>query len=115
MSDAPTLQGIHRTDDLDTADDFHLKHTPFIESVRDGDSCAVTVAVGHYVSHPNVPDHWIEYIELYANDVSVARFDFAAAVAAPKITCVLTLDPDTRLSATASCNIHGVWAAEVTA
>ena len=114
MSDAPILQGINRTDDLETADDFHLKHTPFIECQRNGDVCTLTVSVGHYVPHPNQADHWFEYIELYAAGVSIARFEFAAGVVSPEVTCAVMLDPGTELTAMASCNLHGVWAADIT-
>ncbi len=115
MSDAPALGGIHHMEDLNTADDFVKKHTPYIHAIREGDRVTVTVAVGHYVSHPNMPDHFIEWIELLANDAPVARFDFSAVVAEPKVIALLNLDPGTKLAALASCNLHGVWAAETTA
>ena len=86
MSDAPVLGGFHRMEDFDTADDFTKKHTPFIDAVRDGDTVTVTVAVGHYVPHPNTPDHFIDYIELLANHVPIARFDLSAVAVDPKVT-----------------------------
>jgi superoxide reductase len=114
MSDAPVLGGLHRMADLATADDFTKKHTPYIEAVRDGEIVTVTVAVGYYVPHPNTPDHFIEYIELHANDVPIARFDFSAVAVSPKVTATLNLDPETKVTALESCNLHGVWAAETT-
>lgn len=114
MSDAPVLSGLHRMEDFDTADDFTKKHTPYIGATRDGDTVTVNVAVGHYVSHPNTPDHFIEYIELLVGGAPIARFDFAAVAADPKVTAALRLDPGTKLTAIAGCNLHGVWAAETT-
>lgn len=114
MSDAPILGGIHRMEDFDTANDFTKKHTPHIECKREGDECIVDVAVGYYFPHPNIPDHFFEYIELYANDVPIARFDFSAVAVSPKVTATLNLDPGTKLAALASCNLHGMWAAEIT-
>ena len=114
MSDAPVLGGLHRMENLDTADDFTKKHTPHIEAVRDGETVIVTVAVGYYVSHPNTPDHFIEYIELHANGAPIARFDFSAVAVSPNVTATLTLDPETKLMALESCNLHGIWAAEIT-
>ena len=114
MSDAPVLGGIHRMEDLDTADDFTKKHTPYIHAIREGDRVTVTVAVGHYVSHPNMPDHFIEWVELHANGAPVARFDFTADAVEPKVIALLNLDPGTTLVALESCNLHGVWAAETT-
>lgn len=113
MSDAPILGGFHRMDDLDTADDFTKKHTPFIDATREGDTVTVTVIVGHYVAHPNTADHFIDYLELLVNHVPIARFDPSAVAVDPRITTVLHLDPETELMAIASCNLHGVWAAEV--
>jgi superoxide reductase len=101
-------------EDFDTADDFTKKHTPFIDASRDGDSVTVTVAVGHYVPHPNAADHFIEWIELQVGGVPVARFDLSAIAVDPKVTAVLHLDAGTTLTALESCNLHGVWAAEIT-
>lgn len=114
MSDAPVLGGIHRIEDLASADDFSKKHTPHIDSRREGDAYIVEVSVGHYVPHPNMPDHFFEYIELFVGNASVARFDFSAVVVTPKVTTTLNLDPGTVLTAQASCNLHGIWAADLT-
>lgn len=115
MSDAPVLGGIHRMEDFDTADDYTKKHTPYIACTRDGDACTVEVAVGHYVAHPNMPDHFFEYLELHANGACLARFDLSAVAVSPKVTATLNVDPGTTLVARASCNLHGVWEAETTA
>lgn len=115
MNEVPVLGGIHRMQDLATADDFTKKHTPFIEISRDGDVAAITVEVGHWVSHPNQPDHWIEYIEIFAADAPVATYDFASGVVAPKVTAFATLEPGTKITVYERCNLHGVWAAEATA
>jgi len=114
MSDAPVLGGIHRMEDFESADDFTKKHTPHIDCRREGDEYIVDVAVGYYVAHPNMPDHFFEYIALLADGTPVARFDLSAVVVSPKLTATLVLDPGTKLEARASCNLHGVWAAEIT-
>ncbi len=115
MSDAPVLAGIQTVGDLEAAGDFEKKHTPFIEATREGDTVVVGVTVGHWVSHPNLPDHFIEYIEIRVAGATVARFDFAAVAAHPKVTCVLAVEPGTALTAIESCNLHGLWAAEMLA
>lgn len=115
MSDAPILSGINKVDDLASAGDFEKKHTPYIECVRDGERVHVTVKVGHYVAHPNQPDHFIEWIEVHAAGVPVARFDFSAVAVDPSVTCVLNVDSGTALAAMESCNLHGVWVAEAVA
>ena len=115
MHDSPVLGGIHRVDDLEAADDFSKKHVPFVECARDGDVCSITIEVGHYFPHPNQPDHWIEYLEVFANGAPIATYDFAAGVVAPKVTCVATLDPGTPITVFERCNLHGVWATDATA
>jgi superoxide reductase len=115
MSDAPTLAGINRVSDIASAGDFENKHTPNIACTRDGEKLKVHVTMGHGVGHPNQPDHWIEWIELFVNDAPVARFSFAAVVAAPDVHCVLNVEPGVKLTALESCNLHGLWAFDVTA
>lgn len=114
MSDAPVLAPLNHVTDLDAAGDFEKKHTPYIEIERMGDLAKVSVKVGHYVSHPNQPDHFIEWIELYAGDAPIARFDLAAVAVDPDVSCVVRLDPGTVVKAVESCNLHGLWAASVT-
>jgi superoxide reductase len=114
MNESPVLGGVHSVDDIDTADDFSKKHVPFVASTRDGDTVTLTVEVGHYVAHPNMPDHWIDYLEIYAKDAAVATYNFAAGVIAPRVTAIASLDPGTKVTVTARCNLHGVWVAETT-
>jgi len=115
MSDAPILAGINKIADLDAAGDFEKKHTPYIECVRNGDKLDVTVKVGHWVSHPNQPDHYIEWIELLVAGAPVARFDFAAVAVDPAVTCTLNVETGTTVAAMESCNLHGLWVAETIA
>jgi desulfoferrodoxin-like iron-binding protein len=114
MNESPILGGVHTVDNIDTADDFSKKHVPFIAAIRDGDTVTISVEVGHYVSHPNLPDHWIDMIEIYAKNAPIASVDFAAGVVAPKVTAVAMLDPDTKVKVSARCNLHGLWVAETT-
>jgi len=115
MSDAPILAGVNKVADLDSAGDFEKKHTPHIACVREDDKVVVTVVVGHYVAHPNQPDHFIEWIEVHAAGAPVARFDLAAVALDPKVTCVLNVEAGTAIAAMESCNLHGVWVAETVA
>lgn len=112
MNESPILGGVHRVENIDTADDFSKKHVPFVAFERDGDVVTITVEVGHYVAHPNAPDHWIDMIEIRANDAPIVACDFAAGVVAPKVSAVATLDPGTPVTVFERCNLHGLWAAE---
>lgn len=114
MSDSPALGGLHTLGDLETADDFAKKHTPYLAATREGDSVTLTVEVGHYVSHPNTADHWIDSIELRVEGAPIASFHFAAAAVAPSVVTIALLDAGTRVQAIGRCNLHGSWAAEIT-
>ncbi|MCE5203659.1 MAG: desulfoferrodoxin family protein [Coriobacteriales bacterium] len=114
MSDAPILAPVNLVADLDAAGDFEKKHTPHIDLDTAGDTLVVTVTVGWDVPHPNQPDHYITWIELLANDAPVARFDLSPVATAPTVSVKTALDAGTVLRAVAHCNLHGLWAAEVT-
>ena len=115
MNESPILAGVHTVADIDAADDFSKKHVPFIAIERTGDDVAITIEVGHYVSHPNMPAHWIDQIEIYAKNAPIASYDFAAGVVAPKVVARAALDAGTPIMVSARCNLHGLWVAEATA
>lgn len=114
MSDAPVLSGVQSVADLESAGDYEKKHVPWISVTADGDRARVTVETGHYVPHPNQPDHYFQWIELYAGDAPIARADLSPMATEPSVTFLVTLDPGTVVRALAHCNLHGVWAAEAT-
>lgn len=115
MSDAPVLGPVNHVTDLDAADDFARKHTPFV-AVAAGAAGAstVTVEVGHYVPHPNAPDHFIQWIALVVDGAEIARVDLSPVATAPAVSFSVTLDAGTSVRAIAHCNLHGLWAADVT-
>lgn len=115
MSQAPILQGIQRVEDIEAASDFEKKHTPYIECSREDGKLRVSVKVGHWVTHPNTPDHFIEWIDIMANDLPVARLTLGAVVAEPDGSFLLDVEPSTKITAIESCNLHGLWAWDVTA
>ena len=95
--------------------DLEKKHLPVItapDRVRPGECFEVTVEVGKLLAHPNEIAHSIEFIELYAGHVYLARVDFTGKTTCPvmKISVCLpkALGP---LRAFGRCNLHGVWAA----
>ncbi len=114
MSDAPILSPVNHVADLSAAGDFEKKHTPHLAVEASDDKMVVTVTVGHEVSHPNQPDHYISWIELYANGAGIARFDLSPVATDPVVSIVVAVDAGTVLRAVAHCNLHGLWAAELT-
>jgi len=114
MSDAPILAPLNLVADFDAAGDFEKKHTPYVVAEHVDGGFRLTVTVGHEVPHPNQPDHWIGWIELLVGDATVARFDLAPMVARPVVSVVLDVEPGTVIRAIEHCNLHGLWAYEVT-
>lgn len=109
MSDAPILAGVNHVDDIESASDFEKKHTPYVVCDRVEGRVTVMVKVGHWVAHPNVPDHFIQWIDIAAGGVSVARFELSAMAVDPVLTCVLDVDAGTPITALENCNLHGLW------
>lgn len=95
------------------------KHVPVIErgSGHGGThDNVVIVTVGKEIPHPNAPEHYIEWIELYGvkreNEqvVCIGRAEFKAGVSQPVATFKTTgLDQYKALGALSYCNLHGLW------
>lgn len=114
MSDAMIVAGVNHIADLEAADDFQKKHTPFLHAESISGGTRITAHVGHYVPHPNQPDHFIGWIALEVNGATIARFDLSPVAVNPEVSVVVALDPGTVVRAVEFCNLHGVWAAEIT-
>jgi len=112
MSDAPILGPVNMVADLEAASDFEKKHTPHIDIDRAGELYHVTVTVGYEVPHPNQPDHFIDWIELFIGDAPIARFDLSPVVTSPVVSVAIDADSGTIVRAVEHCNLHGLWAAE---
>ena len=116
MTDAPILDPVNHITDVDAANDFEKKHTPYVQVTRNEDGkLLVRVTVGYYFPHPNQPDHFIDWIHLFVGDANVAQFDLAAGAAWPAVSIVIEAAPGTLITAMENCNLHGLWKAEVIA
>ncbi|MHC1570232.1 MAG: class II SORL domain-containing protein [Methermicoccaceae archaeon] len=94
--------------------DFEKKHVPVIDapdSVKADEVFEVKLTVGELVKHPNEIGHHIEWIELYWNDVLMARAELEAELTDPKVTFRVRVDESGVLKAVEKCNLHGIWAA----
>ncbi len=104
---------INTPQDPNNMTDLEKKHVPAItapDKVKPGECFEVTVEVGKLLKHPNENAHFIEFIELYAGHVYLARMDFTARTTCPVMKLCVSLDKDIGpLRAFERCNIHGVW------
>ncbi len=108
--------GINMVKDPNNMTELEKKHLPVItapKSVKKGQCFEVTVEVGKLLEHPNLPAHYIEFIELYADHTYLARMDFTAKTTCPVMkTCISLEHIHGKLRAFERCNIHGVWMGE---
>lgn len=118
MAELPALlTKVNKPADPKALTDLEKKHTPVIEApdtVQAGQPFDVTVHVGKLLKHPNEPEHFIQSIELYKGYVLLARAELSGAMAEPKVTFSVKLDPaiaadEGVLRAFEKCNMHGVW------
>ncbi len=103
--------GVNTVKDMDNMTDLEKKHLPVItapKSIKKGECFEVTIEVGKYMTHPNEPGHFIDFIELYADDTYLARLDLTARMTGPLMKICVALDHiHDSLRAFAHCNIHG--------
>jgi superoxide reductase len=107
------FQGVNEAIDPHNLTDLEKRHIPTIEApspIRAGEPFCATVRVGAALSHPNERSHFIEFIELYADDAFLARVSLTAASTEPEVSLSVCLSaPAGRLRALARCNMHGTW------
>ena len=89
-----------------------LKHSPLI-TMKEKDAKGYTlveVSVGQGgIIHPSTPDHWIDFIELYADDKLVGKSTLEPEISRGVASFALKLDNVKVLKAKAGCNLHGIW------
>ena len=86
--------------DEKTEDSSVEKHVPFIEKT-DGE---ILVKVGQNQDHPMTEEHYIEWIQLIADDVTYRKF--LKPGDKPQAKFNVTAD---KVSAREYCNVHGLW------
>ena len=120
MAELPALlTRVNKPADPKALTDLEKKHLPVIEApdtVKAGEPFDVTVHVGKLLKHPNELEHHIECVELYVGYVRLAEMTLSGAMAEPKVTFSVKLDPalaagEGLLRAFEKCNMHGVWEA----
>ena len=98
--------------DLTKMEKGELKHSPLI-TIKEKDAkgytlIEITVGQGGII-HPSTPDHWIDFIELYADDKLVGKSTLEPEISRGAASFSLKLDNVKVLKAKAGCNLHGIW------
>jgi superoxide reductase len=86
-------------------------HAPVIElpgAVVAREMFAVTIKIA---THPHVMEagHYIQFVDLYADQTFLSRVTFTPTSPKPKVTLFLELNESTMLRAMAFCNLDGFW------
>ncbi|MES0489786.1 MAG: class II SORL domain-containing protein [Leptospirales bacterium] len=121
---------INRYVDISTVDreakkDYIDRHSPFIHcesSAKQGEKFAVTIKVGNEYDHPDDPDHYIQYVQLFNGETLLNEAKFLAGTlggAGQKSQAEVTFrivpgGSKLNLTATSYCTKHGVWESEPT-
>ena len=89
-----------------------LKHSPLITlGAKDAKGYTmVEILVGQGgIIHPSTPDHWIDFIELYADGKLVGKSTLEPEISRGAASFALKLDKVKTLKARSGCNLHGIW------
>ena len=106
-----------RPKDPKKMDKGELKHSPQV-TLKEKDAkgytlVEITVGQGGII-HPSTPDHWIDFIELYADDKLVGKSTLEPEISRGAASFALKLDNVKVLKAKSGCNLHGIWTTTVT-
>jgi superoxide reductase len=110
-----SLYTLNKIEDLKNISDLAKKHVAVIESpqkVEMKKPFKVRIKVGGVdgIEHPNTLAHWIVWVQLFAGERLVSRFDFGPELCDGYLVEIyLSLSETTYLRAQGFCNLHGVW------
>jgi superoxide reductase len=106
------VQEVHSIEDLDSASDFELKHSPNIEVIEGASGQTIKVTIGlKGISHPQTEEHYIEWIRAFDGTEPLGTVTFG-----PSDTPVAEFEvkrSDSEIIVQALCNLHGVWESRV--
>jgi len=86
--------------DEKTQDASTEKHVPYIEKTKNG----VLVKIGQNENHPMIEKHYIEWIQIIADNASYCKF----LKPGDKPQAEFQIKAD-KINAREYCNIHGLW------
>lgn len=102
---------INRAKDPDKLQGVELGHVPRIsapDTIKPGVPFEVEVRVGEKL-HEMIPTHYIDWIDLYADDIFLTKFILTPNFTQPICKMMLTLNKSATLRALEHCNLHGLW------
>ncbi len=107
----PMVEGYQVPKDPANLTPLEMAHWPklTVREARDGGASRLMVQVGKEV-HPMLPEHHIEWIEVWNGKTKLARTDLLEPTALkPIVSFSLTVPAGTELTVKINCNLHGLW------
>lgn len=100
--------------DTDNPTKAELKHTPeiILGKTDDLSFTEVKITVGTGIIHPSTKEHWIDFIELFADNKLVGRTEYEAGMASGYTVFKINKEGINKLKAVIGCNLHGIWHSE---
>ena len=102
---------VNRAKDPGKLQGVEVGHVPQIkapDSIDTDEPFEVEIQVGKSL-HEMAPLHYIDWVDLYADDIFLAKFILTPKFTQPVCKVVLTLNKSTTLRAVEHCNLHGLW------
>lgn len=108
-------------EDKEVRKDYFDRHTPVVicEAVAaEGEKFKVKVRVGSHYPHPDDPDHYIKYVQLWNRETFLAETHFAPGALGNmpehvEVDFYIVPGPvNLNLSAMSVCTKHGLWQSE---
>lgn len=102
---------VNRARDSDNLQGLELGHVPQIKalgSIKPGVPFEVEVRVGKKL-HEMIPTHYIDWVDLYADDILLAKFILTPNFTQPICKVWVTVSHSATLRAIEHCNLHGLW------
>jgi len=102
---------INRAKDPNKLQGLELGHVPQIkvpDAVKLGVPFEVEVRVGEKL-HEMIPTHYIDWVDLYADDIFLTKFILTPNLTQPICKMMLTINKSATLRAIEHCNLHGLW------
>jgi superoxide reductase len=97
--------------------DYFDRHTPHVicdDTARRGEKFRVRVKLGDQYTHPDDPDHYISYIQLWNRETFLAEVHFTPGMLGnnpghAEVDFFLIPKASMNLAAMAVCTKHGLW------
>jgi len=104
--------GVQFIEDMASATEFQLKHTPNVTLDSSGDNTVINAGIGLAgISHPQTEEHYIAWIALYDGDVLIEKVDFSPTEI--PVASFTFIKDSQQLIVQAFCNLHGTFGAVV--